>query len=253
MNGYWPAANLHLNLYEAFYMENSNNGHPIKIKIQKAGPYLVSGPIPLSEKIIVPKGNSYVYRNGRELPQAESYALCRCGHSRHAPFCDNSHERVHFQGHETATNDKYEERADFFSGPGVDLWDDQRCALARFCHREHGNVWVLARRSHIEENRKEAIQGSMECPTGRLVAMSKAGEVFEPVYEPAIDILQDQENDVSCGIFVKGMIPIESADGQIYEVRNRVVLCRCGKSRNKPYCDASHVTYNFSDKQVTEP
>jgi CDGSH-type Zn-finger protein len=41
-------------------------------------------------------------------------------------------------------------------------------------------------------------------------------------------------------IWVRGEIPIQSADGKIYEVRNRVTLCRCGKSLNKPFCDSSH-------------
>ncbi|HET8688843.1 MAG TPA: CDGSH iron-sulfur domain-containing protein [Methanosarcina sp.] len=40
---------------------------------------------------------------------------------------------------------------------------------------------------------------------------------------------------------MRGGIPIESADGKQYEIRNRVTLCRCGKSRNKPFCDGSHV------------
>ncbi|MHB8164175.1 MAG: CDGSH iron-sulfur domain-containing protein [Methanoregula sp.] len=31
------------------------------------------------------------------------------------------------------------------------------------------------------------------------------------------------------------------ADGKPYTVRNRVTLCRCGKSGNKPFCDGSHV------------
>jgi len=31
------------------------------------------------------------------------------------------------------------------------------------------------------------------------------------------------------------------ADGRAYEVRNRVSLCRCGKSKNKPFCDGSHL------------
>jgi len=44
-----------------------------------------------------------------------------------------------------------------------------------------------------------------------------------------------------------GGIPIESSDGHIYEVRNRLVLCRCGESRNKPFCDATHISVGFSD------
>ena len=39
--------------------------------------------------------------------------------------------------------------------------------------------------------------------------------------------------------------PIEGADGEAYEARNRVTLCRCGASNNKPFCDGKHVEINF--------
>ena len=60
------------------------------------------------------------------------------------------------------------------------------------------------------------------------------GKNIEPKLKASIDLL---ENGPIC---VKGGVPIESADGQTYEVRNRCTLCRCGKSENKPFCDASH-------------
>ena len=41
---------------------------------------------------------------------------------------------------------------------------------------------------------------------------------------------------------VATVLAIESAGGTEYEVRNRVTLCRCGRSRNKPFCDGSHIT-----------
>ena len=87
----------------------------------------------------------------------------------------------------------------------------------------------------------------MECPAGRLLAVDKSGKEFEPEYEPSIDILQDPQNRVSGPISVKGKIPIESADGFHYEVRNRVTLCRCGRSRIKPFCDNSHTENRFHD------
>jgi len=40
---------------------------------------------------------------------------------------------------------------------------------------------------------------------------------------------------------------VESADGFGYEVRNRVTLCRCGRSGNKPFCDGSHVECHFDE------
>ena len=83
-----------------------------------------------------------------------------------------------------------------------------------------------------------------------MTAVEKDGTVHEPVYSPGIEILQDPEERVSCGIFVKGGIPIEAADGSLYEVRNRVVLCRCGFSGNKPFCDSRHVPEGYRDDEA---
>lgn len=226
----------------------SNDKKECIIKIMKDGPYVVSGNVALSEKIIVPKGRGYEFKDGRVLQQSEEYALCRCGKSKNAPFCDGSHENTGFIGDETASKAKYEDRAELLEGSTIDLLDDNRCAFARFCHREKGNVWELTENSDNEENRKEGIQAASECPAGRLVAMDKTGDMIEPSYEPCIDIIQDPEKGVSGGIFVKGNIPIESSDGHIYEIRNRAALCRCGKSMNKPFCDSTHVPIKFSDK-----
>src|SRR6266536_1245907 len=48
-------------------------------------------------------------------------------------------------------------------------------------------------------------------------------------------------------LWVRGGVPVEAADGFEYEVRNRVTLCRCGYSKNKPFCDGSHVRTKFKD------
>jgi len=220
-----------------------------KIKITENGPYIVTGNIPLHEKIIVKKGRGYEYKDGREFPQAEEYHLCRCGKSKNPPFCDGAHIANNFVGTEKASRAKYEDRADLIEGPGIDLLDDDRCAFARFCHSDKGKTWTLLENSDDPESREKMIQTASDCPTGRLTAIDKAGNTIEPVYEPSIDIIQDPEEGVSGGIFVKGNIPIEAADGELYEIRNRITLCRCGKSYNKPFCDAMHVTVEFSDEQ----
>ncbi|MEA4846126.1 MAG: CDGSH iron-sulfur domain-containing protein, partial [Clostridiaceae bacterium] len=219
-----------------------------KIKILKDGPYVVTGNVPLSEKIIVSKGKVYELEEGRQLPQAEEYALCRCGKSKNSPFCDGSHIKANFDGTEIASRDSYADRSEFIEGPGLDLMDDGRCAYARFCHQKNGSAWELTRESDIPENRAQAIQAASECPAGRLTAVDKSNSLIEPEYEPCIEILQDPEYKVSGPIAVKGGIPIEASDGDVYEVRNRVALCRCGHSKNKPFCDARHVTLQFNDK-----
>ncbi|UOO38165.1 CDGSH iron-sulfur domain-containing protein [Oscillospiraceae bacterium CM] len=218
-----------------------------KIIIKRKGPYIVTGALPLTEKIITPSGRGYVYREGRPLKQAGTYALCRCGRSKNAPFCDGTHEHVGFVGVETASKRPYLERAAVLEGPALDLLDDDRCAFARFCHRDRGDAWQLTMSSDDPLNQREAIRAAADCPAGRLTAVTKSGYLLEPEVPPAAAVLQDPEKNVSAGIFVQGYVPIESADGTVYEPRSRVVLCRCGRSENKPFCDASHVTAAYKD------
>jgi len=40
---------------------------------------------------------------------------------------------------------------------------------------------------------------------------------------------------------------VEASDGTTYEVRDRVTLCRCGHSSNKPFCDGTHKVVGFRD------
>lgn len=219
-----------------------------KIKVIKDGPYLVTGGIPLKEKIITPHGHGYVWQDGKDLPQADTYTLCRCGKSKNHPFCDNAHTAAGFRGQETVGRQPYEQRAGVLRGPDLDLLDDNRCAFARFCHREQGEVWTLTKNSHNPELKAEAIEAAKDCPTGRLVAREKSGEIHEHPFEPCIEVIQDPQKKCSGGLYVKGYIPIEAADGETYELRNRVTLCRCGYSRSKPFCDAMHIPAKFRDE-----
>jgi len=227
-----------------------DNKHSPSIKIQKDGPYIVSGNVELNEQIISSQGNDYKMITGRAFPAAETYALCRCGQSKNMPFCDGSHVNTHFDGTETASRKPFRERALILKGPDLILADaEEYCAFARFCHTVEGNVWELTEDSDIPAARENAVKAASECPAGRLVAYDKqTKEPFEIHYEPAISVLQDPQRGVSGPLWVKGGIPIESSDGEVYEIRNRVTLCRCGKSRNKPYCDATHVSVRFRNK-----
>lgn len=57
----------------------------------------------------------------------------------------------------------------------------------------------------------------------------------------------DPAAGVSGPLWVRGGIPIMSADGVQYETRNRAILCRCGAWQNKPFCDGSHAAIGFDD------
>lgn len=217
------------------------------IKILKGGPYVVSGGIEISEKIITPVGKGYKLRQGRVFEKEDSYSLCRCGNSKNAPYCDGSHAKADFNGRETASREKYVDRAKVTEGQELDMLDDYRCALARFCHRDSGSAWQLIQKTDDQELKEEAIKSIVECPAGRLAVRDKEGNYIEPEYHPEIEVLQDPQKNVSGPLSVKGGVEIESSDGHIYEKRNRITLCRCGKSDEKPFCDGMHVDEKYKD------
>jgi CDGSH-type Zn-finger protein len=222
-------------------MTKNAQTHP-KIEVTKDGPYLVSGNLPLSEQWIVTndEGDSLDYREGKKFPAQAQYALCRCGQSANKPFCDGTHGKVKFDGAETASHQPYIEQAETIEGPAMTLTDQENlCAFARFCDPK-GRIWNLVTQDS-PESQKLAIHEAAHCPAGRLVVWDKAtGKAIEPKFEPSLGLIEDTEKKVGGPIWVRGGIPVVSADGKTYEIRNRMTLCRCGKSNNKPFCDGNH-------------
>ena len=225
--------------------QGEKQGGKGKIKVTKNGPYIVSGKTPLAEhkKEYDVDGNPRKWQEGKKFPSQESYALCRCGGSKNKPFCDGTHAKINFDGTEVASTKPYLDQCESIDGPALKLTDAQHlCASARFCHRA-GGTWNLTMQSDDPEAKRIAEEEAGDCPSGRLVAWDKkTGEKVEPEFEPSIGVVEEDSQAGKIGpLRVCGEIPIESADGAAYEVRNRVTLCRCGKSRNKPFCDSSHL------------
>jgi CDGSH-type Zn-finger protein len=214
-----------------------------KIKVSKNGPYLVSGEIPLQKQVIIAdsEGTATEWQPSTKYPPQEKYALCRCGHSKNKPFCDGTHVKVAFDGTETAGEEAYLDHPKEIDGPALKLDDiEDLCASARFCHRA-GGIWKLVPASDGQEKKRIAIEETCDCPSGRLVVVDKqTKKVVEPKFAESIGLIEDPAMGVSGPIWVRGGVPVESADGKTYRVRNRVTLCRCGKSKNKPFCDSSH-------------
>jgi CDGSH-type Zn-finger protein len=221
------------------------SNHPVgpRIEVTRDGPYHVVGGPPLSEQWIVTNagGESLDYREGTLFDTPPDCDLCRCGHSGNRPFCDGSHRTVRFDGTEMASQQPYLDRAETFKGPTMDLTDvEGLCAFARFCDPE-GRIWNLVGQTNDQEARRLVGRESGDCPGGRLVAWERAtGEAVEPAFEPSLGLIEDTARKIRGPIWVRGGIPVVSAGGETYEVRNRMALCRCGRSDNKPFCDGSH-------------
>lgn len=218
----------------------------MRITVSENGPYFVDGDVPLidCEIVVDEAGDAIKWAESPRGESASGMALCRCGRSNTKPYCDGSHfDAPAFDGTEVADNDPYLESSACIHGPAVVLRDARRlCAEARFCAIK-GGIWNLVQQAQDPETIAIVENAASMCPSGRYtVCDSEDGPQHEPEYEASIGLIEDPQYDAMGPLWVRGGIPIVSeATGAEYEVRNRVTLCRCGKSKNKPFCDGSHL------------
>lgn len=221
------------------------------ITILKDGPYLVYGKPPINEEIITPDADrhSWTYTKGKAIDNCgeEPIALCRCGQSRRKPCCDGTHAHIQWESTETATKEPILSKSRKYEDMDLVLNDTKKyCAIARFCDGNK-DIWELMEEPLNEETRKTIEHMATYCPSGRLILVNKTtGKIYEPDLDPSIGLVEDPVMKVSGPIWVKGGIRIQSADGSNYEIRNRVTLCRCGHSKNKPFCDGAHIKAGFN-------
>lgn len=215
-----------------------------KVHITKNGPYMVDADIPLVQaKIVVDEeGTSVKWSQGKKYPpQAETYALCRCGHSSNKPYCDGAHAKIGFDGTETAPRGRDEKTTKVYEGAQIDLMDEESlCASMRFCDRG-ARAWRAAIQSDVTGNKELAIEECGCCASGRLTPYDKDGNPIEPELAQEISPTEDTAAGFRGPLWVKGGIEVVGADGKPYMVRNRMTLCRCGESENLPFCDTSHL------------
>jgi len=211
------------------------------ISICKNGPYLVSN-LPLDEAIMVctDDGSPIDWKKGKTLSEEKEYSLCRCGHSKNKPFCTGEHLKVGFDGTEIASKDSFSRNVEKTVGKKLTLLDnDSFCNHSGFCTVGEG-VWNLVEGADSIKSKEEAVKKTCNCPTGRLVVIdTKSKKELEPNFKESISLITEPEGQGA--IWVKGKVEIKSSDGKAHEKRNRVCLCRCGKSQNKPFCDGSHL------------
>lgn len=223
-------------------------GESQKISVRPNGPYIVRGGIPLVRKyqVISEHGEPLTWRTGDALSTKNTYRLCRCGQSKSKPFCDSTHTLVDFDGLETADLGLISDRETFFAGQQIVVKDDHSlCVHSGFCGNRITNIWNMLKEPDDSLVRGQIMAMVEKCPSGTLsFALEADGQVIEPDLPKEIALIQDGP------LWVSGSIPVERRDGQPLETRNRMTLCRCGASGNKPFCDGTHKDVGFTDGEI---
>lgn len=209
------------------------------------GPLMVTGQIPLVRKTSVHSehGEPLAWKTSAALTDRGTYALCRCGHSANKPFCDGAHNAEGFEGIDTADDSVYDDRASELGAEGITVRDDRSiCVHAGFCGNRHTNIWKQTKDMSESTVRLAVINEVEKCPSGAITYRFDGDDNdTEPDYPAQIGVIDDGP------LWVTGGIPVSTSAGVELETRNRVTLCRCGASANKPLCDGSHKEAGFTD------
>ena len=170
-------------------------------------------------------------------------ALCRCGASKNKPYCDGSHNEMGFQ---SACGD-VSSRDKVFTYEGREAtihYNRLLCSHAAECSKRLPAVFDPQRKPWIEpdlgdvDKLKTVIQA---CPSGAL--RISTGE-HQPQHLVESNASVTVEKD---GPYRVTNIALDDARWANGASEQKYVLCRCGKSGNKPFCDGSHYDAGWRD------
>jgi CDGSH-type Zn-finger protein len=230
------------------------HGHDHWIEIREKGPYAVHGDIPLVRKkrVISDTSEALTWVTTETILADEGFVLCRCGQSKTKPFCDGTHDHIDF---DDAGPDKFAPISDtqeILEGHGIRVKvDNSYCVHAKYCFNKTSGIRALIAKS-ADTNTKIQIMAMVDrCPSGTFVyEMPLEGDMTEIEAElprEVAAISKDGGSETAGPLWVSGEVPVMMPDGTFLETRNRVTLCRCGQSKNKPFCDGTHATADFQD------
>ncbi len=187
----------------------------------------------------------FVNSRGEPIQARKTVRLCRCGNSSNKPFCDGTHQRVGWT--DTKEEGRVPDRLDTYASDGITIRDNRGiCSHAGFCTAGLPAVWRSGAEPWIDPagaSPQDIIETIRRCPSGAL-SYSQDGPVETDVGgEPGIKVSRNGPYRVTGSIGLQG---VEFGDGAS---REHYTLCRCGHSRNKPFCDGSHWYAGFKDDE----
>lgn len=179
-----------------------------------------------------------------KIQTEETIALCRCGHSSNKPYCDGTHTKIGFSADNTESH--LQNKCDDYAGQKITIHDNRSiCAHAGVCTDNLSSVFRMKQEPWVDPDAAsfdEVIAVIKNCPSGALSYTLEGVCSTAQTLEPEIFIAPNGPYVVSGCPDLNGTEWRAGASAQQY------TLCRCGASKNKPFCDGSHWRIEFTDE-----
>ncbi len=192
--------------------------------------------------LILKTDTPILFKDGKNLVTKPLTSLCRCGASDNKPFCDGQHKKSDFLSKRVID----EELLYQYEGKEINInFNRSICAGAGDCVRGLPSVfldgeskdWICPDNDTVEK----IINTIKACPSGALSYTLNNKVYLDTRQTPKVTVVKDGPYNVegiSCTYEFK---PTNFSE-------TKYTLCRCGHSKNKPYCDYSHAEQKWSDK-----
>ncbi|WP_445476326.1 CDGSH iron-sulfur domain-containing protein [Methanococcoides methylutens] len=172
-------------------------------------------------------------------------ALCRCGQSSNKPFCDGTHVKAGFTGEKL--EGRQPDKVDDYVGKEITIHDNRGvCSHRGYCTDNLPSVFRMKQEPWIDPDGasvEDIIRVVEMCPSGAL-SYTKDGVLHKELdREPGITVTKNGPHDVVGGI------ELDDPDGNTPESKEHYTLCRCGASKNKPFCSGQHWHVEFKDEK----
>ena len=173
----------------------------------------------------------------------DQFALCRCGGSANKPFCDGAHIKNGFS--DAKLDSRADDKRESYKGRHITIHDNRGiCAHAGRCTDGLAAVFRLNQEPWIDPDgalRDKIIETIKRCPSGALSFSVDGQENIDQAGEPGIMVTKNGPYVVTGGPVLVGVTQGEGAS------KEHFTLCRCGASKNKPFCDGTHWQIKFQD------
>lgn len=130
-------------------------------------------------------------------------------------------------------------------------WDSSRCIHTGNCLQALPRVFDTQRRPWVDVAAADAdaVAAAVErCPTGALRYERRDGRAGEVPPRPTTVV-----PIVDGPLVVTGDLDVRTPDGEQIAHETRLALCRCGMSRNQPFCDSAHLRRHWRSDDPQQP
>ena len=205
---------------------------PATISCEENGPYLVADLRHLTNS------------KGETLATRRSLALCRCGGSNLKPYCDGTHARIGFSS--AKSPNRTPDRPDTYVGKSITVHDNRgTCCHAGNCTDHLPPVFHHDTDPFVTPDgatADEIVAIVRQCPSGALGYTRDGVDYKGEDRDQAIYVSKDGP------YHVQGNIALARERQNAGALAEHYALCRCGHSKNKPFCDGTHWHVGFKDE-----